>query len=507
MSQPDRAPTSEPDAARTAGRGFLLITVGKLWFMVCGAGITLGLPFLLGREGYGRYQDLNNTLSIATMVLLQGGMQSISRFVSQRPDASGGAARQALKLMVVLGGVVAGSFFLLAPQLAAARGNPELVDGYRFAAVIPLCYGLYAVYVGILNGRKEFHRQSLFDIGYATLRASGILGLAALVGVVGVFAGFAAAAVVITALAAWRVGRAIGDGPAEPDLVGFGAKVMLYTLVFNLVYKLDLIMLKPAAAAALGGTLADPAIAAEVDGVAGLYGLAVALSRLPWQLTIAVTFVVFPMLSEATFSEDRGRAVTYIRQTLRYALMLIAAAATVLIALPDALVGLWKPEMAGAARALVWLAPAYVCFSLFNIVNTMLMSAGRPGAAVIVGAGTAAAAAALYATMVPGGADVDALLVRTSIASLIAFAGGLVAGLWVLWRAFGPPVPMASVLRIGLVGGLVIAAGRAADPTGWVATVAVAGGMGLLFLLGLIMVRELGPADRERLTRVVGRRR
>ena len=57
-------------AGENAGRGFLVISVAKAWFMVGGVTITFGLPLIFswfaedGRALFGKYYDINNTLSI-----------------------------------------------------------------------------------------------------------------------------------------------------------------------------------------------------------------------------------------------------------------------------------------------------------------------------------------------------------------------------------------------------------------------------------------------------------
>ena len=67
-------------------------------------------------------------------------------------------------------------------------------------------------------------------------------------------------------------------------------------------------------------------------------GLAASLARLPWQATLAITFVIFPMVSAATFTDDPQRARDYVRQTLRYSLLLIATAAVAFTAVPTLIV-------------------------------------------------------------------------------------------------------------------------------------------------------------------------
>lgn len=527
---PPETPPVRDDAA-TAGRGFLVITAAKLWFMVGGVAINFGLPYIFGsarfygggadgRALYGQYIDLNNTLSILSMVMVTGVMQSVARFVSAAPDAPGGVVRQARNMMLCVGLVVAGGFVLLAPQIAASRNNPELVDGYRAAGLILFAYGVYTVFIGTLNGRKQFFRQALFDIGFTSLKATLVLGFAlAGLGVIGAFSGFAAAAVIIMAVAAWRVGRGLPDGPRAGGLYRFAAWVMGYTLVFNFIFKLDVVMLKPLAVQMyqasewlVGGGplfawLHDRAVEVSADGLVGTYGLALNIARVPWQATIAITFVVFPMVSEATFAADRERTRLYIRQTLRYSMILVGAAAVVLVAVPEAVFGLLPASFADGVVALAWLAPAYFCFSLFNVVNTLLMSAGRADQAMIVGLLTIGAAAGLYWAVLPEAVGMLDLLQRTGMCTLAAFSLGLVIGLALLWRRYGPPAPLGTTLRVFGLGGALVAAGLWVPPLGKVASLGVAAAVGLAFVAGLVLLGEFGAEDKARLMRIVRRRR
>lgn len=528
---PGEAEPAPRDDAATAGRGFLVITAAKLWFMVGGVAINFGLPYIFGsarfygdgadgRALYGQYIDLNNTLSILSMVMVTGVMQSVARFVSERPGNPGGVVRQARNMMAVVGTVVAGGFILLAPWIAGARNNPELVNGYRAAGLILFAYGIYTVFIGTLNGRKLFFRQALFDIGFTTLKSFLVLGLAiAGLGVIGAFSGFAAAALIIMAVAIWRVGRDVPDGPRAQGLYTFAAWVMGYTLVFNFIFKLDVLMLKPLAVDMYqgaewlvgGGALFEwikaRAVEVSADGLVGTYGLALNISRVPWQATIAITFVVFPMVSEATFAQDRERTRLYIRQTLRYSMILVGAAAVVLVAVPEAVFGLLPKSFADGVVALAWLAPAYFCFSLFNIVNTLIMSAGRADQAMIIGLVTIGLAAALYWFVLPGAVGMLDLLQRTGICTLIAFAFGLVLGLVLLWVRYGPPAPLATTLRVLGIGGLLVAAGLFIPPMGKIASLGVAAAVGLGFLALLVITGEFGAEDKERLMRIIKRKK
>ncbi|MBV71919.1 MAG: hypothetical protein CMH52_11360 [Myxococcales bacterium] len=503
-SQMETPSTPKKNDATVAGRGFLLITGAKLWFMVGGALITFGLPFIFqafsgdGRKLYGQYYDLNNILSIFSMMMVTGVMQTVSRFVAERPESAAGVVAQAQKMMLIVGGIVGLGFVLSGDFLAASRNNPHLGNGYRAAGVILFCYGIYTVYIGALNGQKRFLNQAMFDIGFTTLKATLVLGMAAAgLGVLGAFYGFACAAVIIMVISIVYVRRSLKPGEPISELYSFAAKVMLYTLVFNLIFKLDALFLKPLAASLFG----------NADGVMADYGMAVNVSRLPWQATIAITFVIFPMMSEATFTQDLSRARIYIRQTLRYSTILVGSAVVVLMAMPDAIFSILPDGYEAGAIALVWLAPAYFSFSLFNIVNTLLMSSDRAGQALGVGCVTIVLTIAYFMVIQQLGPDVitskEALIRLSAMGTFATFTIGLILGLGALWRRFGSPMPLATVVRVLLVGVVITLVGRQLPEMGKIMALTVSVGAGLLFLIGLVLTGEFGAEDKARFAQVL----
>lgn len=529
-----KAPATRDDAV-TAGRGFLVITGAKLWFMVGGAAVALGLPALLPVADYGQYTDINNNLGFLSMVMVTGVTQVVARFVSGHPEGAGGVVRQALRLFGVVAGLLALAVGLGAGAIAESRGNPEQTLAYRAVAVIILAYGLYAVFIGALNGRKAFLKQALFDSTYTTLRTLFILGGALLLGhsVTGVFAGFALASVLILALSFWRIHPDFPVAPgasAEGDrkLYLFAAQVLLSQLVFQAVFRQDVLYLQPIAQGNFAGAGMEAAAASEAaNTVVGMYGLATQIARLPWQGTLAITFVIFPMLSESTFAQDAERTRTYIQQTVRYSLLIIGGAAIVLAAVPLPLVtGVWKPEYAPAAVALAWLAPAYAAFAIFNILSTMITAAGRATAALAVNLATAGLAYVSYQLLLPGVTEPEALLRAAGLATALPFTFGLIAASGVLWRHYGRPFPVSTVARVAGLGVALVALGRllpdkagllarlglAADGgVAKLAGLAYAGGAALLVLvlfgIGVVLTRELGPEDKARFGRVLGRKK
>jgi O-antigen/teichoic acid export membrane protein len=516
---PTKSAVSAQDESKQVSKGLFVITAAKLWFMVGGALITFGLPYLFNAQGkngvalYGQYNDLNNTLSILTMVIVTGGMQTISKFTSQAQNEEQLSLilKKLFWLMLGIGSALSIGFILSADQLAQMRGNADLVMGYRFAGLVLLAYSIYIVFIGALNGRKAFGSQALFDIGFTTLKAILVLGLAFVgLGVNGAFLGFALSAILIAIISFLKVG--FGKQGSEnlmiqtKDILSFAFHAMLYTLVFNLIFKLDILLIKPVLQTYTSATSADTGI--------GLYGMAVNLSRLPWQATIAVTFVIFPILSEATFGKDLEKARIYISQSLRYLGILIGGASAVLMAYPEGVTLFLPKGYQFVADLLIWLAPAYFCFSLFNLVNTILISANYPNKALIIGVATTIIASLLYYFWMPMGLGTldptqttTLILTRGAQATFIAFAFGLSFGVFELIRIFGKQIlAIGSVLRvIGVLGSFALI-GVFMPLFGKILSLVILGGLGILYFVLLALLGEFNAEDRARFQRIIRRK-
>jgi O-antigen/teichoic acid export membrane protein len=323
--------------------------------------------------------------------------------------------------------------------------------------------------------------------------------------VTGAFTGFASAALLIMLIAALKVGLGPrGARSSLKEVYGYALQVMAYTLVFNLIFKLDLLMMKPAALATLG--------AAESDRLMGIYNLALQVSRLPWQVTIAVTFVIFPLLSEATFAQDEERSKTYIQQTLRYLLILVGAACAGLFALPQTVTSLFPESYSEMTTALVWTAPAYLCFTLFNLCNTLLMSAGRATSAFIIGIATVSIAAGLYwltlySEIITLPQSLSQYITVAGQVALFTFMSGLLMGLGRLWVLFGAPIPLGTALRTLVASLCLWLVGQQIESSSRIILLSSLAGLGALFFLVLILLGEWSREERAALKSRFLRRR
>jgi hypothetical protein len=289
---------------------------------------------------------------------------------------------------------------------------------------------------------------------------------------------------------------------------------------------------------------------------------------LPYQGVIAVTFVIFPLISEATFQQDRDRTRVYIEDTFRYCLILIAGVALPLIFNADSLIGaLYSTDYQAAADALAIMSTSIIFFALFYVAATIITGAGRPGVAGILmgisllisaglnwafiqdvhatvmgqlswtpGAAAKASGASetvhMAASLASERASFAAAYVKfapdymraAAMATAISMFTGFTLALGWLWRVFGAVPPFLTIGRLLLASGLLYGVDQIGpDPVAYVKSLAMGGITGKLVMLGavgakmaimglvllavLVLTREFVASDFARLRAVIGRKK
>jgi stage V sporulation protein B len=490
------------DGAVQAGRGALFIGAAKVFFMVAGLAQKLLLTRVVGAAEYGIFSVVNVVVSVINNATVQGTIQSVSKFTAEDDSRADAVKRAGLRLQLVVGAALTLGFFLAAPLIASLYRDASYVRWFRLVAPIPFLYSLYSVFIGSANGLRRFHVQAGFDISFSTIKTILLLGGAAAFGVAGALGGFVAAAAVILVVAALVIGwpRSRAGAPAFPirRLATFMVGIVVYTLLINAALNFDLPLLRRFAA------LAAPA--EQANKLAGYYDALRNFSLLPYQALLIITFVIFPLVSRSTFEQDRETTRAYVTQTLRYALMLAAAMASVLCARPDGLLRLiYPPEYIAGATALPILVSGIVALSLLGVSGAIINASGHPRVAValvsltvVVGAGTAF-------LIVPGRSPGPPMLNAMASAAALGMYAGVAAALVYVRRRFEALPPLASVVRVLISTAAAVAVGRLMPGSGKLATIAALLAAGVVFLLGLILLGEFGPQDRAKFRRILGR--
>jgi stage V sporulation protein B len=489
-----------------AGRGALFIGFAKMYFMFTGSLQRFALPHVIGdAAGFGAFGVVNNLISIVNNTVVQATIPAISKFTAEDERRADAVKRAGLRMQLVVGGIPALIFLLGAPLLARFEKAPDYVNYFRIAAAIPFLYALYALFVGSANGLRRFRTQASFDVGFSTVKTVLLLGLAVVWQVSGAFAGFAAAAVVILLFAARTMGvprlKARADEPAFSAwrLSGFMSAMVAYTLLLNLALNYDQPLLRRLAGEAVDATRAGR--------LAGYYDGLRTVALLPYQALLVITFVVFPLVSRSTFINDRQATRTYVDQTLRYALMVVAAMGVCLAARPGTLLAIAYPREYGeGAGALPILVLGECCLAMLAVSCAILNAAGRASAAIALMGITVGLGVITAYFLVPRATPGPAMLMAQATATATGAIVGLLGVVIYLRRALGGGLPAISALRVGISAAVAAAVGHFLPAHGKILGLLVIVAVGVIYLGALLVTGELGAADRAKLTRILRRR-
>jgi stage V sporulation protein B len=497
------------DTTATAGRGVLFIALAKLYFMVAGYAIYFVLPRLLGSEAeWGNYLLVIGLVSVIDNVIVTATIQSVSKYTAEDDSRADAVKRAALRMQLLLGVGLVAAYVAAAPLVARWERDPSLTHLYQLSAGIMLCYSFYAVFVGSFNGLRRFGGQAALDVSFSTLRCGLILGGAAVgLGVLGAVAGFVTAAAIILVVSVFwvKLPRQAEPFPAA-KIWGLMAGLFVYTLALNLIMRVDLFLLKRYAAI-LSGEATAAAQAQVASTYAAYYGTAQSLAFIPYQAILAVAFVVFPLVSRSTFEKDLSGTQAYIRQTLRLSLIFVVGVAVVFIANPEAVLNVpyqAKYRIGGAALRI--LAGGMVCFSLFTIINTIQNGAGRTAPAILSGLVTLGAAALGNILLVPRASSLDAALTTAAYATSAAMLLGAVLAGYLLHRSFKASISPLSLCRVAVAAAVAVLVGHYLPERSKLWTLGECLVVFAVFLVVLVLLRELGREDLARVKKILGRR-
>lgn len=509
-SAPDAA---QSDSAVSAARGVAWVGAAKVLFILSGLSIQLIVPRLLGApEIYGLLTTATTALAIVTNTLTSTLVQTTSRLVSGATgEARESIERAALRSAGLLGLTVSVVFAGLSYPLAHyVLRDPQVAPLLLLGALIIAAYSLYATAIGVLNGRRTFARQARLDATFSVLRAlAWSLGALAGLGALGVMVGFASGAVAVALVGLALVWRP--SSPAPPDFSRRFLKTLLplaaMQLALNGVLQLDVEVLKGLLAHLASAAGQSPETAAETASFhVGCYRGAQQLAFLPYQLSIAITLVLFPVVAHAQQANDRDAAQRATEGALRFTLLALVGMEAPLVAGGASAMRLLLPDaFAEGADALPVLALGQVAFALFALSATVLAGAGEMKRA------TTAAVIGLCAMLGAGSLGVLAVGIEGPV-RVAAAAGSAIGALVALTLALssvkqslGARLPIVSLARALLAGVLAAAAGRAvvADE---VLRISLAVITALALYLALLAItRELSRADLAMVRRVLGR--
>ncbi len=506
------APPQE-DAARTAGRGGLVIVAAKILFIFYGFAQQILLQHLLGEAGYGEVSFVNATVGVINNVMVAASIQGVSRTVASAPPESVGELyRRVLGYHAVIAVIMAAGFAALAGVITSVFHAEHLTTPLRVVALIVLLYGIYAPIVGSLNGRKRFVDQGGLDIVYGAMRTVGIaLGVvfflrAHLSGTLGFCVGFVGAATLILPASIWRagLGKAGGKDPALGKYLAFLGPVVVAQAFLNLLLRTDFFLLRYFA----GHTAAAQGVSQKAaDELLGVYQGVQIYAFLPFQILMSITFILFPMLARAHADKDTEAVRDFTRAGVRLSFVFTGLICGTVSALSMHVLRLASPEgiWKNGADALRILAIGMGPLSVIGISSAVLTSLQRERLAAALTAIAVTLVALGCAVLLPGAELTSGMLVRTAIAASAGLGIAMIIGAILVKRTAGGFVPPLTVVRVPIAIAAAIAAGWKMPWLGKALVVPQAAAIGVVYVIALVVMREIGAADLAIVKRALSR--
>ncbi|HDD36463.1 MAG TPA: hypothetical protein ENF50_03240 [Archaeoglobus veneficus] len=81
-------------------KGTIYLGIAQLLFLISGYAIHVGLGRLLGPELYGIYAVVVSLITVVNLILTTGIPQTVSKFVSERPDLARSILKTSGKLQL-----------------------------------------------------------------------------------------------------------------------------------------------------------------------------------------------------------------------------------------------------------------------------------------------------------------------------------------------------------------------------------------------------------------------
>jgi stage V sporulation protein B len=502
------------DRAESAGRGGLLVLGAKAFFIVSGLIQQALLSRVLGMAGYGALSRVLAVTNIPNNVVVSASLQGVSRQTSRAGSAHPDALRDALRVHAPLALFLGGGLALAAPWIAQFQYAPEMVTPLVLMSVVLACYGMYAPLVGGLNGRRLFSRQATLDIISATFRTTGlVLGgyLALRLGTAGTAGACAGAAIAALCIFPFALGFSslTRTGGAPFDARAYLTNLLPIALVqlgTNLLLQVDIFLVGRYLNASALAIAADPKAA---DEWVAIYRACQLFAFLPYQLLMSLTQVLFPMVSKAHSEGDKAAVANTVERGMRIAALATGLFSSILIAVPGPVLRLlYSAEYAErGAGTLRILALGQAAFALFGVANALLTSMGkeRIGARITLGALSLSAAALM--TLLPtqrfGAPMVRTATLIVSVSLLLT----LVLTAFFVRKEAGAFVRSATLARVLCAAGAVILVGSFLPKVSVLVGALACAGLGALYLVVLVLVRELSPEDLANVRAIASRKK
>lgn len=360
----------------------LWLVVSEIIFNLSGYVIHSMLGRILGPADYGRC-SLIITLTTMVIILIGNGIPTaMAKYISEIFDTDAAMVlaikKKAIFLQSIIIGTITVLFFLSAPLLSYALGDPTLTPLFRISTLIIPAFAMASFYFSFYTGLHKFNVQSILKTLRSILKVLAIVSLAYYFRVPGSIVGFALAAFLVFLIAfsldqlkytkelkkaAKSQNLASRRDFAAKKLLNYAWQIIVFFLAYELLISIDLYLVK--------GILHD-------DYLTGIYNAALTVGRIPYYIFYALTIMLLPVISKSTAENNRKETNLIIGQSFRLMLILLVPSVIILSEFAEPIIGIFfGSKYIAAAYPMSILAYGVGFLTIFYVMSFVLNGAGK----------------------------------------------------------------------------------------------------------------------------------
>ncbi|MFX1368706.1 MAG: oligosaccharide flippase family protein [Promethearchaeota archaeon] len=358
---------------------------GMYFIIVQGVGLLAGiitsrvLALYLLPEGYGAYGLIVSFTIIVSTVLTAGIPVAASRFIAVNPDRILWIRERISSMQGRFTVVVLLSYLMASPFVAAWLLPSDEAGAVLIAAAMIPVEAFNILYLNLLNGLKEYHKQGNARLVYFSAKAFFSVALVLLgYRLGGAITGFVMGSFfsLLVEHFYWRRSIIGLNEQSSEGLDDFGNKVLSFAAPLVVYSTLNMVLMS-----------IDVFFVKELLDFyfSGIYFAAKNIAQLPWQVLIAAAAAVFPAMSEIHEKRESGEFQFYSTLTMRYIFLTIMPSILFMTVFADNLILLiYDTGYLLGGPTLKLLSIAFLCSVASSFTMTLLISTGNTLDIVVV---------------------------------------------------------------------------------------------------------------------------
>ncbi|HLC94977.1 MAG TPA: flippase [Patescibacteria group bacterium] len=354
------------------------LTFSEIIYNLSGLVVHFAMGRILGPEQYGRF-GLVITLTTMIIILIGNGIPTamskyLSEIIDTAPEKIYGIKRSALKLQMILMGIVTVVFFLLAPIFSWLLHDPSLTPLFQLSSLIIPTFAAASFYFYYFTGLHFFRMQAILKSLRAFARIGFIVLLAYYFSVPGAISGYILAPLTVFVVAllcdGWLTKKYFPIAHTHKTtslfsittLFQYAWPLTLFLLFYESILTLDLYFVKSLL---------------QSDYLTGIYNAAITAGRIPYYLFYALAIILLPAISKTTAERNTAETEKLVNTSLRLMTLLLFPLVTLLIIYaPYILTLFYGASYVTATQPMSIFAIGVGCITIFYVLSFALNGAG-----------------------------------------------------------------------------------------------------------------------------------